>query len=92
MRLILEGVEEFYLQDPSRLQGQFDLAFLINVLAYDLGHVATLLRGETPRVYWSDPDPELFKVSSMRGRVSPLELRPAEAHIFCGSFGDIWLG
>jgi len=94
IRLIVDDVTAFYRQAPSQLLGDFDLAFLVNVLEYDLDEVKTLLQHETPQGYWDDPSPEWFTVQPVNSQndASETGLRPAQAHNFCGSFEDSWLG
>jgi hypothetical protein len=94
VHLLLKAVKEYYSHNPSSLVGDLDLAFLVDVLEYDIEDLQELLLHRTPRGYWDDPSPEWFKIRSLTStdRRSAAGIRTDQANDFCGAITDVWLG
>ena len=96
VRTLLGEVVKFYNADPSRLEGPFDLAFLAELVKYDISDMAKLLHEVVPRGYWEDPGilpdrpgPLPIDPSAESG---PVWLRIGQAYNYCVLHDDKWVG
>jgi hypothetical protein len=85
--LLLDGVIDFYNQDPSRLFGSFDLAFFVEVLKEVFDRMSGLLQGTQGPGFWSDEPAELIPDARLI-LSTPSGLRPSHAFNYAATRTD----
>jgi hypothetical protein len=94
--LLFDGVMQYHNADRSRLRGSFDLAFLAEIVEYDIANMAKLLHKAVPWGYWEEPgtlpdrpEPRPVDPSAENG---PIWLRIGQAENYCWLHKDRWVG
>jgi hypothetical protein len=80
-RLLIEGIEQFFLEQPSQLRSPFDLAFLAVVLKDRMEIIEAFLKGLGPAMDWGNDEfyPKAAPILDPSADIDPYGIRGQQA-------------